>query len=74
MRSNFYKIENKDYLLYFNLIKNNDVLQSKFGDAQLWQYLITHALQGSTAENSFFFYKQNILDWLNEFIINKEKQ
>ena len=74
MRSNFYKIENKDYLPYFNLIKNNDVLQSKFGDAQLWQYLITHALQGSTAENSFFFYKQNILDWLNEFIINKEKQ
>lgn len=72
MRSRYYKITTNNYEENFTLLKNNKILQDKFNDINVWKCLVSKVTQGTAIENTFFFYKQNILEWLNENIINKE--
>ena len=72
MRAHFYKITSNDYEKNFYILRENKILQSKFNYPEFWNYLIIHTTQGSTAENTFFFYKENIFDFLDKNIIVKE--
>ena len=68
MKQRFYKIEFDDYIPNLKKMFQNEKIQSTINTFEFWDYLRENMKQCEVVEDTFLFYKQNIKDFLMEYL------